>query len=292
VLTPALEAAALAALAAVALLLLAPLAGGRSQVSALAVGMGFALGSNRLFGNPGWPPAEAHLWLRPIALAATCWGTLDAARRPPGWARWGARVVISAASLGVILRPMALYSWATGESIAWLVGLEVALLGSWGNLDALADRLPGPALPLTLAVVAGSGSVALLLSGSVDLAGLGMALTAPLVVLSLAGLIAPRSASRGGYASVFAPIALGLGLNGLFYADLPRGSALLLLIAPAAGWLGRVGPARKLGPRGLALACAAAALIPAALAVALALAASPPLTVGVRTPAAGPVMLR
>ena len=283
-LTPALQASALAALAAAVLLILGRLIGGRTRgfslVAAPAVGLGFAVGSIRLFGLPEWPPAEAHLWLPAVALTSTLWGTLDASRRPPGWARWGARVLIAAATLAVTLRPMSLNSWGTGEAVAWLAGLGLATLAFWWDLDALADRLPGPAVPAVLAVVAGAGSAALLVSGSVDLAGLGMALAAPVVVLALAGLIAPRFSSGRGCAGAFAPVAAGLWLNGLFYAELPKVSAALLALAPAAAWIGRVGPARRLGPRGLALVCAAATLVPAAIAVGIAFAASPPMEGG------------
>lgn len=247
--------------------------------AALAVGLGFAIGQSWNLGRPSWPPAMAMEWTLPIAVLATAFGIVDASWRLPALARWGARGAISAALLGVTLRSLMLNSWEVSESAAWLVGLGLAAVAFWANLDALAERLPGPARSSAPAVVAGFGAGALLISGSFTLGGLGMALAAALAAVALLGLVSPGLAAGRGVAAVVAPILLALLANGVFYSELPRGAAALLVAAPSAAWLARVGPLRRLGPRATALAVAGIVAVPAGIALAMAVAASPPLGV-------------
>ena len=192
-------------------------------------------------------------------------------------ARWAGRLAISGATLGVTLRPLILNSWEPWTSAAWVVGLLLVAVAFWANLDALADRLPGPSTPLVLAVVAGMGAGALFISGSFTLGGLGMALTGAIGPLAIWGLIAPPLATRRGIAAAVAPLYVALLANGLFYAELPKGVAALLLASPLLAWVGMAAPLRKLGPRARACIVAVVVALPAGAALAWAFAASPPL---------------
>ena len=274
---PALLGAALALLASAVALGLS-LAIRRPRVGAvLAIGLGYAAGQATTLGRPSWPPPEAIAWLLPIALLATAFGLLDASITLPRAARWAGRSAVSGAMLGMSLRSPILNDWAAWESAAWLVGLLAVTVASWANFDALAERMPGPSATMAMAVVAGMGAGCLMISGSLKLGGLGMALSSALAPLALLGLISPGRAAGRGVAAAVVPLFLALLVQGHFYAELPRGVAALLVASPALAWVGRVGALGRLGPRARAIACAAIVAIPAGAALGWAFAASPPM---------------
>jgi hypothetical protein len=114
--------------------------------------------------------------------------------------------------------------------------------------------------------------VAAVLSGSAVVGFLSLALAS---ALGAAWLVAPRAPS-GGSVTTAAAVLAALVLVGFEYASLPAASALLIAAAPAAAWLTRPGPVRRLNPWARGVIEAVAVLVPIGVAVAIAARESPP----------------
>ncbi len=274
-LSPGLQGAVLALLVSACTLWVGRAFGRGWTFTPAAVGLGYVAGHAAVVGLPTGPPAQAVEWLLPIALVAMASGIADAAFRLPKAVRWLLRLTATAAMLGATLRPLMLSTWESRETVAWLIGLGVAAVASWTNLDALADRLPGASQPCCLAVLSGIGAGTVFASGSFVLGGLGMVLMGALAPVALLTLRAPPNAEQRGLAAATSPVLVAIGVEGLVFAELPRISAGLLLLATGAAWIGTTGALRRVGPRKIALICALATAVCAGMALAWAVVASP-----------------
>ncbi|MBX6314757.1 MAG: hypothetical protein IRY99_17850, partial [Isosphaeraceae bacterium] len=147
---------------------------------------------------PAWPPPDVVDWMPYLTLVATALGLLEAIRPGPAWTRWENRLLVTGLALGLLLGPMIRNFWTTRQAASWLIGLGLGLLVLWGLLEGLAARL-GPALTLPLLMVAVGTSIVLVLSQSLLLGRLGMALAAALAVAWAVGRFRPGlSMARGG----------------------------------------------------------------------------------------------
>jgi hypothetical protein len=158
--------------------------------------------------------------------------------------------------------------------LAALAGIVIA---SWANLE-IGDRRAGRAAllgPFFLVALGAAG--VLLLSGSVVLGRLALALAASgagaVGVLLGTGARSPLQ----GMTPVVATVLTALVVVGHVYASVPGTCAVLLAAAPVGVWAGRIGPARRLAPWQAMLLDTSASLIPVAFALGLAWAASPAL---------------
>jgi hypothetical protein len=199
-------------------------------------GVGLALAAGYLVGHvgveggrPPWPPREAvdRLWY--LTFAAAALSLLDGWGRCQAWLRW---LLQGALWLGAVwlLAPPALRR-AGGEAVPMLLGLGATGLLFWAALAAVARRLPGAALPLTLFPTAAGTAVLLYRCHSARLAQL-----AGVVAAALLPVLA-RSCARPALTVATAPVVLllpGLWLLAHFYCDPPAPVTSLALLAAAA----------------------------------------------------------
>lgn len=199
--------------------------------------------------------SEAHDWLPVLALLAVlpdaiaCVGRFGPA---VGWLLRTAlcvflpwRLVYGSKYWPLSLGPgfdFDMGGWSTGEAMAWIGTLGVMLLVAWQvvRLASKAESQTGTRLPSLLAAIVTVGSaVALVAAGSLAYAQLLAVLTAALVGCGLAAAILKThrgpEAAAGPLVITFATLLL----VGLFYAELSRTDALLLLAAMVVGvgWL-------------------------------------------------------
>lgn len=194
----------------------------------VALAIGYAGGHVVTAGWPAFPPSEATQWLPYFALAAMLLGVLDAFIRPPGSLRALIWILFCASLLGLLLKPKFQYGWSFLEGVLWIVGLATGMLLLAASLDASVRRDLSISSPLVLAIVACGTGVALMLSGSMLLAQLAMALAAALGAILVVAFFFPKAAESRGLVPVVVALLSSLWLSGCFYADLPFASALLL----------------------------------------------------------------
>lgn len=208
----------------------------------LALGGGFFAGYIGIRGFPRFPPAEATEHLAYFALAAFVLGLIESARRTPWWLRWPLRAAVCVPLVLVMTRASRDWDWTAVQAAAWVVGLTLVILVAWASAASQAARFPGATSPLILLIATAGSSVALLLTGSLLLAQLALALAVTLFVSALAAWRRPPlspslTASDGGVCVALILLA-GLLMNGYFYSELPAFAALTLFAAPALGWAG------------------------------------------------------
>jgi hypothetical protein len=253
----------------------AGMSGAGPAAAVLGLGAGYLAG-HLAAARPAFPPIEVTDRVPWLAAASALLGLLESARPAPGWARWENRLLLTALVMAVVLGPVLEETGASGSGRIWLAGVALALLASWANLEALATRLSVPSLGLpVLAVVAGAGAV-LVLSGSLVLGELGLALASSLGATWLLSLFwNDLSLARGGPPFLVATLG-SLLLVGHVYAGLPTWPAVALLAAPLAIWSGFLGPLRRAATWKRTLLSLAATLALVGIAILLALSASPP----------------
>lgn len=212
-------------------------------------GPGIALGLGYISGHVvalGWPPfpgreaAEWMPWFAVVAMSAAILDCLVPLRRPIRGLIW---LIVCATILWLLLRVGFVEHWKQGEGILWIAGLALgSLLLTW-CLERIDREVAGPTqLSLILATVASGGSIALILSGSALLSQLAGILATSIGVICLVSAMIPGIREKPtGIAPVAAVLLTCLVLSGYFYAELPAMSAVLLLLAPAAGLIGRGG---------------------------------------------------
>jgi hypothetical protein len=249
-------------------------AGGDRAAAALAIGSGYIAG-HAAIALPAFPPLEVTDRIPFLVAFATLLGFLDSVWPSPAWVRWENRLLLTALVLGAILGPVLANIGETRSEILWVAGLGVVLLASWVNLDALAARLAPAPLALSLLIITGGVGGVLLVSGSLILGQLGLALAAALAAVVVFSTRGPGlSLDRGGV-PILTTIVGALLIDGHIYAGLPASAAFVLLPAPLAPWVCQLGPVRRASAwKGSALAVVVT-LIPVSVALGIALAASP-----------------
>jgi hypothetical protein len=236
---------------------------------AAGLGLAYLVGHWGILGRPPFPGVDALHWVAWLAVAAAVLGAFEAARPLPAWATWLIRGLFVAALLGLVLGSE-VPRWGAVQAVAWLVGLEAVLLASWWNLEAQAERIPGPGWMFHLGLVSAGWAAVQVHSGGASAGQLdGVLASAALGALPVVEIRSGPALSRGGPAVALAVLA-GLGLAGTFYSypvGVPAASAVLLILAPWAPWVDRIGPIRRRSPwtraavRGLAVLLAVGAAV-------------------------------
>lgn len=209
--------------------------------AAPALGLGYLAGHWGILGWPSFPPPAAEDWIVVLVTAAVGLGVLEALWTSAPWvARWLLRGLLVAAVVGLVQRPMVQWTWTTGQSVAWGLGVGVALAVMWSSIEALAGRRPGASLPLVLVTVTAGSAVVLGLSGSARFAQQAGALAAGLGVVVVVSWWRPTLS----WARVLPPVVVVvwgvLWQAGHLYADLATLPAVLLAASPLAAWLGEI----------------------------------------------------
>ena len=286
-LRPALIGMALAAIAALLATLLAAVLGrGRSAGNwgvppALGLGYVLAHAAVREWLKPEWPPfppLDVIDWVPWLALGAMVLGLLEVLAPGPAWTRWENRLLLSALTLTLLLRPLMTSSWEPRDGALILAGLGAGLMAFWGLLEHQSARLGRGVIPPLIVLALGTSGVLLLLTHSLALAGLGLGLTAGLIACGLAVLARPGcSLARGGVPVVAVVLAaLVVTARHYTYPELHYVAAIALAVAPAFLWADRIGPLRRLRPWQAAVVDTLAMLIPVGVAAATTLLTTPP----------------
>jgi hypothetical protein len=187
-----------------------------------------------LEGIPQFPPPASLAWLFFWIPVFALLGWLLSLRAWPVYVRMVLCALVSPPALYFTLRSTVQYEWQPGVTILWLTGLTGVLLLSQATLNRASrtmDRPPAEWLFLGSQLCSiGALSLALGASGSVKLAQLGGALG---VVVFLHAVFRFKRCGEALYQGGTLPLSLtylGLVLNGLFYSELPRSSAGLLML--------------------------------------------------------------
>jgi hypothetical protein len=238
--------------------------------TASAVGLAYLAG-HLAVARPSIPPIDVTDRIPFLALAAAVVAAVEAAAKPGPRVRAAVRFVLVALALGLILGPVIGAGDIPREVVVWLSASVAVALVAWIDLEALIARPRGADVLRALILTSGGASVALMIAESAVLCLLAAALTAALT----AAWVVARGAFHQGHLSTAVAVLTALVLEGFVYATLPATSAALLAAAPAATWVTRLGPLRRLGPWSSATLGAVAVLVPIGLAAWLAVSPSP-----------------
>jgi len=245
-------------------------------LAGLALALGYGAGHAGFLGWPAFPARVAEQWIPYAACGAAVLATLaTASARSPRWLDWVLRAVLLGVALALWLRPMMAYQWTAAASAGWLAGLLVLALLACLGLDRVLESLEPCAAWTAVVCTFGGITVTLALSGSLALGQIAGSAAAAATGGLGATLLPGRRPFGRESVLVLVTIAAGLLLCGLFYADLPRASALLLAVAPlAAGAIPRA--IRERSTLGGALAVVAVVGLVVGAAAGIAFASSPP----------------
>ncbi len=204
-------------------------------VTGAAIATGYVLGHRIATGSLTLIPHSSEQWLPLLALASLLLNLIDLVPLTPVWAKLTWRTLLGFAVSGVLLFPATFLTAST--KVAWVLGLGILFAVVCFCLDALAEMEPRAWLPFTWSLVAMAGSASFLIAHSA-------------IVSQLSGVLASVSGATfifaawrrnwslaKGATTVFVVLSFGLGINSAFYADLPVASAILLWLAPLAGWI-------------------------------------------------------
>ena len=250
--------------------------GANRWADAVALGMGYAGGHIVTAGWPAFPPSEATQWLPYFALAAMFLGVIDAVLRPPGPLRMLIWMLCCMGFLRLLLSAKFQYGWSLAQGLLWVAGLAAGMLALAIFLDAAVRRDRSISTPLVLTIVAGGTSAALMLSGSMLLGQLAMALAAALGAILAVTFLLPKAIGGSGIVPVGVVSLACLWLSGYFYSELPLASALLLAVASLPA-LFMISISERVSSWGAIALRAGIVLIPVVISVMLAFVASPSL---------------
>jgi hypothetical protein len=212
---------------------------------AIGLGLGYFAGHVGILGWPSVPPIEAKQWVPWLALASTVLGVVEASWFVPKGATWGVRAVFVSLLVGSVLWSQVENHWEVREAACWLGGLGAVVLLSWWNLEAQAERLSGPGWVVPIGLVTAGWAVVQVLSFDASLGQLDGVLAAALLgALPTVGLRPGLALSKGGPA-ITTMVLAGLGLTGIFYSNVPKPVALILVLAPWTPWVDRIGFIRR-----------------------------------------------
>lgn len=246
----------------------------------LGVGLGFFGGCWGLGLWPRWPPREDQGRLLFILFPAVL--AVELVAVVPGrfhWLAWLPRLAIAAGAARILLHDTSYLTepagpgtreWTQAQTYLILGGLGAALAGAWAALASLARRVPGPSLPLALALTCAGAAVTVMLSGYASGGLMGLALAAALTGAMIASLALSAPPDVGGV--------LGLGVVGLFallvigrfFGQLTVGNAILLFFGPLLCWLLELPYVARLGPRLRGLLRVGLSVVPVIVALTLA----------------------
>lgn len=186
---------------------------------------------------PSWMPQDATSWLVHIAIVATIAGFVDSLFKLPRWARLGWILALALMTFCLVLQGPVRVLETRGSTLAWIaVASLVAVL--W----AMAFQWPEEVhtritTPLAMTVLAACAGALLLMSGSLVLGRLGLALAGAAAPAILVTALNSRFDFRGAVAP-FVAVLGALTAIGRFYSDLTGVSLILLGMAPLLLFIG------------------------------------------------------
>lgn len=247
---------------------------GRGRIAgAFAFGLSYLVAHWGIAGEIAVPSPERTLaakdwipWVVIFAMLLSALSSLKLLRRAQPQAGGGVALALLVL-LSLKSQTTSLAGWA-GVAVTFFL-----LEGGWALTEMLAQRTSGAGLPLALWVVASGAAYASLSTYSALTAQLAGALAASLGASLVVSWWNPRLCLHGGAVAV-AMVVLGACLiSGVFFGEMPRTSAFLLLLGACAPWLASSTRFTMLAPWKRALLRGALAAAPTAAAVVIASAA-------------------
>lgn len=248
----------------------------RSAIAALAVGIGYAVGHvASLRAVPGFPPTDSLAALFYVALAATLVGLLRGASSVPGLPSSIVLAAVAGAAPWVLLRNLMSRWSALGVATAIAI-TAVGVTAFVITIDRWAERRRGVSLPLVLWMTAAIAAVSLGISGTVTYAAFSGSMAAVLGACIVFAWIARDMSYARGATVVFAIVLSCFCYAGVYLAELPRASAILLFYSPLAAVAVDRGPVERLSTFKAHAVRLLAVLLVAGAALAIAYSQSPP----------------
>ncbi len=245
---------------------------------AVAVSVGYIVGYLGLEGLPSFPPRLGVHWLCYLALIGLILGGFWHFSL---WSRLIAQVALAVTLPRLLLTPTFKHTWGQFEGIIWWVCLAAAIFIFWHLVQqSFTTLISDASVPFVYSGLSGGTALILALSGALRLAqhsGILVALFAAIWLITLVlqrrsdsnGLTLPPSASP-----VVTLLLVGIWMNGYFFEEVPKASAILLLISLLFVHVGRVEAIQRLGVRRSALIQIAAIALPVVIAIGVAIAHS------------------
>jgi hypothetical protein len=202
--------------------------------------------------QPHWPPREDQDRFLLILLPAIIVIELIAAAflsPEPGQEKtpahqavvWFLRFIVAAAAGRILLHDTSYVAdlsgpgsrqWTIQQTWIILGGLSTALFGVWFLLDWFAEREPGRAMVLAVAMACAGTSVAMMMSGYASGGPLAMPLAGAVVGVLLASLILKGAVPVTGVLGIATVGLFGLLIIGHFFGELTWVNAGLIFFAP------------------------------------------------------------
>ncbi len=235
----------------------------------LALGLGFAAAFAVIAQWRGIQLAERWHWLLPMAMSAMVLGIITAVWRSSSIIQITAIALVMSAVGGLLFHPPPIVE----QPWMWKAGLAALILVSWMNLEGLAARRGGVSLPVCLVIVFGGLSFVLVESRQAGFSLLAAGMAAALGVAVVFALRNRNLCLASGAMFVVATVFTGLLAVGWLYSGSEIGAALfvLILIAPAAMWIGELSIVRRMKPWQAMIVRAAVVGAPVLVAAALAM---------------------
>jgi hypothetical protein len=207
--------------------------------AALAIGAGFALAFWYIRAKtlPPLVPKDTTLLVFHFAIGAKLLALVTAIPKLPAAGRWSIRVGACAAVTWLLRRGVAARKWPADATRAlWLVGLATGLLVVWTGAAWRADRVRGYPAPLALLITAAASGHAIgNWGGSGVLAQYAGAVAAALGAVTFFAAFDRERRLAGGAVGVAVLLLGAVWISAVFFARLPRMSAVLFALAPV--WL-------------------------------------------------------
>ena len=216
-------------------------------IGAAAVGTAYLVGHLAVAGWPGWVPLRATGWLLHIAAAAVAVALVESRAATPTWLRWLLRVGLAVVAAWLLLRVPVANQWSAGKAALYLGGVALGMLSAWVCLDrATAANDPRLAL-LLLLILATTGAIVVVLSGSLLVGQLGVVLAAAMGAALVFAMLFPGAVAVPSMVPPIAAVAWASWTIALLFADMPTMAALLLGLAPATMFAADRAVAERLG---------------------------------------------
>lgn len=229
-----------------------PVAGGRWSV-VLAPSLGALAAIYAVKSLPGLPPADASQWAIWASVVAAIGTLVLDGTRAPAAAHLALRAAVALGAPFHILYPLVHDTWSTGVTAAWVGVSAAAIFATWTVIDAQAERVLGPKVPLVLLLWGTAGAVALAASGTMLLGQETGGATATLGVIMVLGLLRPTLDPARLLAGPVSTLVLGLLLAGIHYAEVGWGTAALVTVVPFTVLAAHRAPFAQPGLRGLVM---------------------------------------
>ncbi len=211
-----------------------PLGKSMPWLSGWVIALSYLVGHSFARGFPSLPPVESAQWLFLLVIGAALAGTLDAlGHRAPLRAQIAWRLVFCAITVALLVAPARSYLGPT-KTATWVVVLSLLSAAVWTALNLQAQRQAGAGLPFVLSLISLAASAALIIGHTAAISQLAGIVASLMGSAFVVGLLQPSFSLANGVVAVFVILLVGTTAIGMFFADLPAVTGLLVIVSPLA----------------------------------------------------------